>query len=52
MEKKILSAEDAKKASPEELFNILDTDKTGLSSTEAKKRLTVFGVNEISEKKS
>jgi H+-transporting ATPase len=51
MEKKILSAENVKKASPEELFNTLSASKTGLSSSEAKNRLSVFGANEISEKK-
>jgi H+-transporting ATPase len=50
-QKKILSIEDTKKASPDELFSSLSTGKDGLSSSEAKQRLTIYGPNEISEKK-
>jgi H+-transporting ATPase len=51
MENKPLTTEDAKKASEQELFKKLSTDKTGLTSSEAQKRLSEFGPNEISEKK-
>ncbi len=48
---KTLSVENVKKASPEELFNTLSSGKNGLSTQEAKQRLTAYGANEISEKK-
>jgi H+-transporting ATPase len=51
MEKKPLSTENAKTTSAEELFANLSTNKTGLTSSEAKQRLTLLGANEISEKK-
>ncbi|XHH10451.1 MAG: plasma-membrane proton-efflux P-type ATPase [Candidatus Bathyarchaeia archaeon] len=51
MQKKILSAEDTKKVSVDELFTTLSSGKNGLSSNEAKQRLTVYGANEISQKK-
>lgn len=51
MEKVILSAKDAEKIKPEELFEKLSTSKDGLSGKEAKDRLGVYGTNMISEKK-
>jgi H+-transporting ATPase len=51
MENKPLTTEDAKKASEQDLFTELSTNKSGLTSSEAKKRLSTFGPNEISEHK-
>ncbi len=46
-----LTTEEAKKVSVDELLSKLSAIKTGLSSSEAQKRLQQFGPNEISEKK-
>ncbi len=51
MENKSVTTENAKNESTEELFKKLNTEKAGLTSSEAKKRLETFGPNEISEKK-
>jgi H+-transporting ATPase len=51
MDKIIVNADEAKKSSFEELFNKLSSNKKGLSSSEAQKRLQEYGPNEISEKK-
>ena len=51
MENKPFTTEEAKKASAEELYSTLSTNKTGLTSAEAQNRLLKFGPNEISEKK-
>ncbi len=37
--------------SPEEIFKILETSKSGLSSKEAAKRREVFGLNEVAKEK-
>jgi H+-transporting ATPase len=47
-----ISSEDAKKSSPEELFEKLESGEKGISSSEAKKRLADVGPNEIVEKKT
>ncbi len=46
-----ISVEDAKNLKITDLLKKLSTDKNGLSSSEAKKRLEKYGTNEISEKK-
>jgi len=46
-----LTTEEAKKANIGELLSKLSTDKDGLSSSEAEKRLAQYGPNEIKEKK-
>jgi H+-transporting ATPase len=52
MGESLLSAEDAKKASVDELLNKLSTSKNGISSSEAERRLQQYGRNEIPEKKA
>ena len=47
----VLTTEEAKKANIGELLSKLSTDKDGLSSSEAEKRLAQYGPNEIKEKK-
>jgi H+-transporting ATPase len=47
----VITTEDAKKTSIDDLFNKLSASKKGLSSSEAEKRLQQFGPNEIPEKK-
>ena len=51
MENKLLTTEDAKKESADELFKSLSTSKSGLPSSEVQERLVKYGPNEISEKK-
>ncbi len=46
-----MNIEQAKQMSIEELFNKLSSRRTGLSSEEAKKKLSEHGPNEITEKK-
>jgi H+-transporting ATPase len=46
-----MTTEEAKKATVDDLFGKLSSSKTGLSSSEAEKRLLRFGPNEIPEKK-
>ena len=46
-----ITTEEAKKTSAAELFKQLDSNKNGLSSTEAQQRLQQFGPNEIEEEK-
>jgi H+-transporting ATPase len=46
-----LTTEDAKKVNVDELLSKLSASKTGLSSSEAAKRLQQYGPNEIPEKK-
>ena len=52
MNETLLSTEEAKKASVDELLSRLSSSKTGLSSSEAEKRLQQYGSNEIPEKKA
>jgi H+-transporting ATPase len=47
----VMTTEDAKKNSVDNLLNRLSASKKGLSSSEAEKRLNQFGPNEIPEKK-
>ena len=47
----VITTEDAKKTSIDDLFNKLSASKKGLSSSEAEKRLQQFGPNEIPAKK-
>jgi H+-transporting ATPase len=51
MEPVILSAEESKKSPIQELYKKFDSDVSGLSSSEAEKRLHQYGFNEIEEKK-
>jgi len=51
MEPVLLSSEESKKTPIPELFKKLDSDEGGISSSEAKERLDLFGFNEIEEKK-
>jgi len=46
-----VTTEEAKTISTEELFKKLDSNRNGLSSSEAQQRLQQFGPNEITEKK-
>jgi H+-transporting ATPase len=48
----LLSGEEAKKASVDELLSKLSASKNGLSSSEAQERLKKYGLNEIPEKKA
>jgi H+-transporting ATPase len=52
MSENLLSTEEAKKVSVNELLSKLSASKTGLSSSEAEKRLQQYGPNEIPEKKA
>ncbi|MCD1295094.1 plasma-membrane proton-efflux P-type ATPase [Methanocella sp. CWC-04] len=52
MDKKIISMEEAKKSSIDSLIGDLSTSRDGLSSSEVKDRLEVYGPNEIVEKKA
>jgi H+-transporting ATPase len=52
MSKSILSTKEAKKASVDELLGRLSASKSGLSYSEAEKRLQQYGPNEIPEKKN
>jgi H+-transporting ATPase len=47
----ILDREDAKKSSISDLLEKLNSNEDGLSGSEAKRRLQLYGFNEISEKK-
>ncbi len=51
MMRDLLTTENAKKASVNELLSKLSASKDGLSSSEAEKRLQEYGVNEIPEKR-
>ena len=51
MPQAIISQEDAKKSNIKDLYRKLSSSESGLSSSEAKKRLELYGPNEISEKK-
>jgi H+-transporting ATPase len=51
MSQGLLTTEEAKKANIDDLLSKLSADKGGLSSSEAEKRLTQYGPNEIQEKK-
>lgn len=48
----VISAQEAQKIPSEDLFNRLSSNKDGLSSAEAQKRLEEYGHNEIPEKKT
>ncbi len=48
---KLLTLDEIKKSSIEDLFSSMSTGKTGISSQEAKNRLQEYGYNEIEEKK-
>ncbi|MFX0065871.1 MAG: HAD-IC family P-type ATPase, partial [Candidatus Hermodarchaeota archaeon] len=52
MIQEIITSEEAKKADISELISRLSTNKAGLPSFEAEKRLEQFGSNEIAEKKT
>jgi H+-transporting ATPase len=52
MSQGLLTTEEAKKASVDELLGKLSASKDGLSSSEAQKRLQQYGLNEIPEKKA
>jgi H+-transporting ATPase len=52
MSESLLSTEEAKKASVDELLSKLSASKNGLSSSEAQERLKQYGPNEIPEKKA
>jgi H+-transporting ATPase len=51
MSQTFLTTEEAKKANIDELLSKLSADKSGISSSEAEKRLVQYGPNEIPEKK-
>ena len=51
MEKQILDSEEIKKASIDELYELLSCSVKGLTGAEAKERLEKYGYNEIVEKK-
>ena len=51
MEPVLLSTEESKKTPIPELFKKLGSDEDGISSSEAKERLNLYGFNEIEEKK-
>ncbi|MFW9937113.1 MAG: plasma-membrane proton-efflux P-type ATPase [Candidatus Thorarchaeota archaeon] len=51
MEKNIITTEEAKKMDIEDVYSQLKTNKSGLSKTDAEKRLEIYGYNEIPEKK-
>ncbi|MGB9978150.1 cation-transporting P-type ATPase [Methanobacterium sp.] len=46
-----MNADEAKNSSLEELLKKLSSNKMGISSSQAQKRLQEYGPNEISEKK-
>jgi H+-transporting ATPase len=52
MSESLLSTEEAKKASVDELLSKLSASRDGLSSSEAEKRLQQYGPNEIPEEKA
>lgn len=47
----LISTEEANKASVDELLQRLSSNRTGISTQEAEKRIAQYGYNEISEKK-
>ncbi|MDE1830447.1 MAG: hypothetical protein KGI25_09000, partial [Thaumarchaeota archaeon] len=49
---KSLTVDEIKKAKIEDLFSYFSTNKTGIRSQEAKKRLEEYGYNELEEKKA
>lgn len=51
MDQNIISMEEAKKVSINELFHTLSSSEKGLSASEAKERLQKYGYNEIAEKR-
>ena len=51
MDFKIRNTSEYKKTSLEETFKFLETTSEGLSDSEVKNRLEIFGYNEIAEKK-
>jgi H+-transporting ATPase len=51
MDMNLISTEEAKKASINELFKTLSSSEKGLSASEAEGRLQQYGYNEIAEKK-
>ncbi len=51
MDKAIISVDEAKESSFDALFKKLSSDKRGISSSDAQKRLQEYGPNEIFEKK-
>ena len=51
MSQQILTQEEAKNNEISEVFNKLNTQENGLTSSEAKQRLETYGPNEIPEKK-
>jgi len=51
MNQDVLNAENAKKATIDELLGKLSASRTGLSSTQAEERLKQYGSNEIPEEK-
>jgi H+-transporting ATPase len=51
LQNKLLTTEEAKNASVDDLFSALSTTQSGLSSTTAQQRLTQYGPNEITEKR-
>ncbi|MFX1274757.1 MAG: plasma-membrane proton-efflux P-type ATPase [Promethearchaeota archaeon] len=51
MTQQIIKTEEAKDANISQIFNILQTNEKGLTTSEAKKRLEIYGPNEIIEKK-
>jgi len=51
MVQQIIKTEEAKSADIIDIFNQLESNEKGISSSEASKRLEIFGPNEITEKK-
>ncbi|MGD0887084.1 MAG: plasma-membrane proton-efflux P-type ATPase [Thermodesulfovibrionales bacterium] len=51
MSRRVRNTSEYKNISSEEFLKILETSKDGLSESEARKRLEIFGYNEIAEKK-
>jgi len=52
MEAQSITSERAQKESPEKLFEILSTSNQGLSSKESRRRLALFGLNALEEKRA
>lgn len=51
IELRSIKNEEAERETPEKLFQLLSTTREGLSTREAQRRLTQFGVNALEEKK-
>jgi H+-transporting ATPase len=51
LSRRVRNTSEYKNISSEEFLKILETSKDGLSESEARKRLEIFGYNEIAEKK-